>query len=133
MSLSPQKFREIVFQLIFSKQFESLSEDQINLLMQELKVSKKYVLMAVDRAQLILAKLDSIDADLKTLSESYEYSRIHQVEKAVLRLGAYEICFDENIPDKVAIAEAIRLCKKFSTKESISFINALLDKLAKQK
>jgi transcription antitermination protein NusB len=49
----------------------------------------------------------------------------------VLRLALYEMLHDDQIPPKVAIAEAIRLSRKFSTPESSSFINAILDAIYK--
>jgi N utilization substance protein B len=49
-----------------------------------------------------------------------------------LRLGIFEIFFDSEIPAKVAIAEAIRLCRKFGTPESSQFVNAILDGVYKK-
>ncbi len=77
--------------------------------------------------QNILLKLEEIDALITRFSLSYQFDRIARVEKNVLRLGVYELCFSESMPPKVAIAEAIRLTRKFSTAESSSFVNAVLD------
>ena len=63
----------------------------------------------------------------------YDIDRIHSVERNVLRLGIYELFFDPEIPPKVAIAEAIRMSKKFGTPESVSYVNAIMDNIYKRK
>ncbi len=63
----------------------------------------------------------------------YEFDRIPHVERAVLRLGIYELYFSNEVPPKVAISEAVRLAKKFATIESSRFINGILDALYKKK
>ena len=66
-------------------------------------------------------------------SLSYDLDRIHSVERNVLRLGIYELFYETEIPPKVAIAESIRLSKKFGTPESVSYVNAIIDNLYKRK
>ena len=65
-------------------------------------------------------------------SHAYEFERIQTVERNILRLAVFEIFFDNGtVPPKVALAEAMRLARKFSTYESTSFINAILDAIYK--
>jgi transcription antitermination protein NusB len=99
--------------------------------MKELKVSKKSVGLAIEKIAEVEPHLEKIDALIKETSLSYDFDRIQEVEKNVLRLAVFEMLYDASIPEKVAISEAIRLCKKFSTKESSKFVNALLDKILK--
>lgn len=130
MALSQQKFREIVFQLLYSQDLGHPDETVMtDLMMSELAVSKKNVRLAQERVQSILARLPEIDPMIVSVSTSYDFDRIQTVTKNILRLGIFELFFDENIPPKVAIAEAIRLSRKFNTPESASFVNALLDHL----
>ena len=49
-----------------------------------------------------------------------------KVELAVLRLGAYELRYDDDIPDGVAINEAVEIAKKYETPETVKFINGIL-------
>ncbi len=133
MALPKQKFREVVFQLLYSFDIgDSSEENMIPLLMKELSVSKKSVLQALDKAKQIKEHLFKIDELIIKVCKSYRFERIQTVEKNVLRLAIYEMFYDKDIPQKVAIAEAIRLTKKFSTPESISFVNAILDNIFKQ-
>lgn len=133
MALPQQKYREIVFLLLYSYDTGNGSEeDLLKLLMKELEVTKKSVSQAQERVHLLLSKKNEIDQRIASASTSYEFDRIQSVERNVLRLGVFELFFDEEIPPKVAISEAMRLARKFSTPESSTFVNAILDALYKK-
>lgn len=128
MAIAPQKLREIIFLLIYSSDFsESDEADITGMLMQELAVSKTVMRLAHEKKKLIQEKLSEIDLIITEYSESYDFERIPRVERNILRLGLYELLFSSNIPSKVAIAEAIRLTRKFATSQAASFVNAILD------
>lgn len=130
MALAQQKFREMVFQILYSYDIGKPDEKAMtDMMMAELAVSKRNVLMAQERVNLILEHLSEIDSKIAAISTSYEFDRIQTVTKNILRLGVFELNFDESIPPKVAIAEAIRLARKFGTPESATFVNAILDHL----
>ncbi|MGA8164816.1 MAG: transcription antitermination factor NusB [Waddliaceae bacterium] len=133
MALPQKKFREMVFQMLYSYDFSQVSEEEIvPFLMQKLAVTKKAARDAWSRRQKIVDQLPKIDALIAERSESYRFERIKTVELTILRLAIYEILVDPAIPPKVAIAEAIRLARKFSSPESASFVNALLDAIYKK-
>lgn len=128
MALPPQKFREIVFQILFSRDFVvAESQEMIALLMKELKVTKKTMIEADARADLVEKHRTELDEMISRFSTEYSFERISRTEKSILRLGAFELLHDPSIPPKVAIAEAIRICRKFGSPESAKFINGLLD------
>jgi len=128
MPLPQSKFREVIFVLLYSQDTgNSRSDEIVSLVMKELSVTKKNVYLAMDKVELIRAKQDEIDALITKTSRDYQFERIQTVERNVLRLGIYEMLYDDEIPPKVAIAEALRLSRKFSTPESTSFVNAILD------
>lgn len=132
MSLPQQKFREIVFQMLYSHDMgRATDEDMLPLLMAELSVTKKAVVQAQERVQEILKKQTEIDGLISKTSLSYAFDRIQSVERNILRLGGFELLFDDQIPPKVAIAEALRLARKFGSPESASFVNAILDNIYK--
>lgn len=133
MAVPQQKFRELVFQLLYSYDMGRANEsDMIELMMAELAVTKKTVRTAQENVLAILSKQPEIDALIAKTSTSYAFERIQSVERNILRLGVYEVLFDDSIPPKVAIAEAIRLSRKFGTIESASFVNAILDHIYKE-
>lgn len=132
MPMPLQKFREIVFQTLYSIDMGHASEaDMIPFLMNELETTKKVIKTAQDRVRQILEKKSEIDALITKTSQSYEFERIQNVERNILRLGVFELLFDNEIPEKVAISEAVRLSRKFGTPESASFVNAILDSIYK--
>ena len=53
------------------------------------------------------------------------------IDRNILRIAAYELCFSDNVPASVAINEAIEIAKRYSTEESGAFINGILDALRK--
>jgi len=133
MALSPQKVREIVFQLLYSRDFEKSDEEgAIALLMRQHKQTKKVIREAKDKADSVWAKRHELDEKIGSLSHAYDFERIGVVERAILRLGVFEL-FHSDLPPKVAISEALRLTRKYVTKEAVSFVNALLDALQKER
>ena len=133
MPLPPQKFREAVFQILYSYDFGAGSEEMIPFMMQELQATRRAMSDAHARVGQVLAKLGEIDPEIAAASTEYSFERISRVEKTILRLGLFELFFDSSIPPKVAIAEAIRLCRKFGTPESSQFVNAILDGVYKKR
>lgn len=80
----------------------------------------------------VLAAKAEIDTKLSELVENYTPSRIDPVDRAILRLGTYEL-LKTDTPAKVIINEAIELAKRFGTTDSGRFVNGLLDSVAKSK
>ncbi len=132
MALPQQKFREAVLQILYSSDFGLDSEEMVPFMMHELKTTRRAMLEAQGRVDLILSKLLEIDPMISSASTEYTFERISRVEKTILRLGLFELLFDPSIPPKVVIAEAIRLCRKFGTPESAQFVNAILDGVYKK-
>lgn len=78
----------------------------------------------------ILAAKGEIDAKLATIVENFSPARIDPVDRAILRLGTYELIRTDT-PPKAVINEAIELAKRFGTTDSGRFVNGILDKVAK--
>ena len=127
MALSQQKRRELIFQLLFSHDFSHFDEEMVDFMMKEFFITKKEAREVLSCTQQISENLSGIDEYIRQHSHSYEFDRIAKIELNILRLSAYEILFVPSLPPKVSISEAIRLAKKYSTSESTSFVNAVLD------
>jgi N utilization substance protein B len=81
----------------------------------------------------VLDHLEEIDEIIKAhLSKEWDFSRLDQVDKAILRLGVYEILFTD-LAYQVVINEAVEIAKLLSSENSTKFINGMLDKIAKEK
>ena len=129
MAQNLKKFREIVFQLLYSRDFEKSDEDVIaSLMMRQHVVPQKLIREAKEKAGSIWEKRLELDEKINSSSTAFDFEKISRVELAILRLGYFELLHTD-LPGKVAIAEAVRLTRKFGTKESANFINALLDKV----
>jgi len=70
---------------------------------------------------------------LTTYSQGWSLERMPAVDRAILRLGAYEVLYAADVPEPVAIAEAVALATELSTDESPRFVNGLLARLAEVK
>ncbi|ADB33382.1 NusB antitermination factor [Kribbella flavida DSM 17836] len=75
----------------------------------------------------------AIDDLLSTHSVGWTLDRMPAVDRNVLRIGVYELLFDEQVPDVVAVSEAVALARDLSTDESPAFVNGLLARLLQLK
>jgi len=73
---------------------------------------------------------DEIDELIETYAQGWTISRMPAVDRAIVRIGMWEILFNEEIPDGVAISEAVESATVLSTEDSASFVNGLLARVA---
>ena len=74
-----------------------------------------------------------INEMLATYSQGWSVERMPAVDRAALRLATWEIVYSDEVPDAVAIDEAVELVKSLSTDESPAFVNGLLARIAEVK
>ena len=74
---------------------------------------------------------EELDAQIQKLSIGWDISRISKLTRAVLQLALYEIQYVDDVPTGVAIAEAVRIAKKYDTDETGSFVNGILGAFAR--
>ena len=77
------------------------------------------------------ANCDDLDRLLSEYSEHWAVERMPAVDRAVLRLGVYELLWAADVDDAVAINEAVELAKQLSTDDSPRFVNGVLDSIAR--
>ena len=90
----------------------------------ELKETDSEYLQA--RTVNIIDKIPEIDAKLNEVAAGWKTKRMGKVELTILRLALFEMLYDENIPEKVSINEAVELAKKFGGNDSPAFVNGIL-------
>ena len=88
---------------------------------------------SVDLVEGVLAELDRIDELLETYSHEWSLDRMPAVDRALLRIGTWEILFNDDVPDAVAIDEAVELSRSLSTDDSPVFVNGLLGRILELK
>jgi len=76
---------------------------------------------------------EDIDEFLQTYSQGWELSRMPAVDRNALRVGAWELLYNDDVPDGVAVAEAVAVARELSTDDSPRFVNGLLGRLQKVK
>jgi len=86
-----------------------------------------------DLVEGVQAHREYIDELLGSYSMGWTIDRMPTVDLAILRLGAYELLWRDEVPDAVAISEAVHLAQELSTDESASFVNGLLGRLLELK
>jgi N utilization substance protein B len=83
-----------------------------------------------DLVEGVVAHWTDINELLSTYSQGWSLERMPSVDRAILRLGAYEVLYAEGVPEGVAISEAVELATTLSTDDSPKFVNGLLGRLA---
>ncbi|MFM1950931.1 MAG: transcription antitermination factor NusB [Actinomycetota bacterium] len=112
-------------------------DDPIELLRAtELEVADRQNQQAIfDYAETLIggyqANATQIDSELQLLADNWSIERMPAIDRAILRLGSWEILFNNEVPNEVAIAEAVALASEYSTDDSPKFINGVLARLAK--
>ena len=82
------------------------------------------------RVSAIMDRIPEIDSQIDRVAAGWKTRRMGKVELTILRLALYEMNWDDSIPDKVAINEAVELAKKFGGKDSPAFVNGILARFA---
>lgn len=131
------ELREHIFRMIFGYEFNSDAEmpEQMQLYFEQLDEedgvpTEAEVTYIRDKALNVILKTEEIDEMLNKNTKGWKTSRMNKVDLSILRLAVYEMKWDEDIPEGVAIDQAVELAKKYSGDDGPSFINGVLAKLA---
>jgi N utilization substance protein B len=73
---------------------------------------------------------DEIDELIETYSQGWTIARMPAIDRALLRIGLWEILYNDEVPDSVAISEAVESARIHSTEDSAGFVNGLLGRIA---
>ncbi len=131
--MTRREIRENVFMMLFRVEFHDQDEmdEQISLFEDELaSLREKDMTYIKDKCNSIFEKIDEIDSAVNEVSSGWKTSRMSKVDLSIIRLAVYEIKYEEEIPFKVSINEAVELAKKYGTDDSPSFVNGILAKFA---
>lgn len=128
--------REQVFRLLFRESFHSTEdmEQQVKLFFEDEEmtgISEKDMEYITQKHGKIRQRLEELDKLLDEKVEGWNVARMGKVELTVLRLALYEMLYDEEVPEGVAINEAVELAKTYGQASAGSFVNAVLAKFVK--
>ena len=131
------KARKRAIDAIYAADLRKVSPDQLLTEVAELVSDRQnqdeifgYARQIVDG---VIAHHEEIDELLETYSQGWSLERMPNVDRAILRVGAWEILFNDDVPDAVAISESVAAAKELSTDDSGAFINGLLGRISATK
>ena len=124
--------REAVIQTLYAlEQGNEKAIEQFDELLKERKIKNKKAEFAKNLLNGVLNHLDEIDKIIKDHLIDWDFERLDKIDKQILRLGVYEINYTDT-PFQIAIDEAVKIAKNFSEDKAKSFINGILDRVAKE-
>lgn len=136
-----RKHRKFVFELLFMCEFYNTEEAEAQLdnlagdedLLREMETEpfdEETKQALVQRAADIFSHRQELDDQINQVVTGWKTHRMGRAELAIIRLALYEMRFDDEIPYRVAINEAVELAKTFGGEDSSGFVNAVLGRLA---
>jgi transcription antitermination protein NusB len=124
--MSRTEQREQAFCLVFQNLFNN--EETVSIYEENVAKVGKYAKALFEG---VISKTDELDEVINTYSKGWKTNRLPKVNLAILRLAVYEIKYVEDVPQSVAINEAVELAKKYSGEGDYSFINGILGSVAR--
>ncbi|MCD8224896.1 MAG: transcription antitermination factor NusB [Clostridiales bacterium] len=113
----------------YSPDEDDVTEDGRVEIIHRVEVNDADKAFLIARVGSMAARIPEIDDKINGVAEGWKTRRMGRVELAILRQALYEMHYDSEIPEKVAINEAVDLAKKYGGKDSAAFINGVLARL----
>lgn len=128
-----RELREHIFRILFQLNYYSADAlpEQADMYIDGIEdISAEDAAYIRDKAMRIVQMSDQLDAMISEKVTGWSLKRMGRVDLTLLRLALYEMKFDDDIPEHVAINEAVELAKKYGEEDSRSFVNGVLARLA---
>lgn len=129
--MTRRELRENVFKMLFRVEFYEGDEmsTQLGMIDEEFENIKESDATYINnKCNDIIEKIPEIDELINSSTTGWKTSRMGKVDLTIIRLAVYEMKFEEDVPEKVAINEAVELAKMYGTDNSASFVNGVLAK-----
>lgn len=146
--MTRSKLREHCFKMLFCADFypsgekeeqigryfdepmeDELTPDGVEEILHDVKMSQEDEAYLKEKTEAVMERITRLDEKVNAVAEGWKTKRMGKADLTILRLALYEILYDEDVPEKVAINEAVELAKKFGGKESPAFVNGVLARL----
>jgi len=129
-----RRARELALQMLYRHELASASVESMLEDFEELRRAPEQVReFALRLVRGTLERLPEIDAELAAQTANWRLERLAAVDRNILRLAAYELLYEPEIPPAVVLDEAIEIAKKFGADESARFVNGVLDGLRRRR
>ncbi|MBF0516623.1 MAG: transcription antitermination factor NusB [Nitrospirae bacterium] len=129
--MTRRQAREYVLKALFQYEFTKSVADRKEIQEGLNSPSEDIVEFIDDLIGGVIKHLKEIDQRIQSVSKHWELQRIASVDRNIIRFAVYELLYRADIPAAVTINEAVDIAKKYSTLESFSFINGILDTIAR--
>lgn len=132
--MSRKRSREVAMELLFQI---SINKDNVAELLENFQENTDYDMKEIDMEYIqrilngVVNNVENIDNTIEKFLINWKLNRVSKINLAILRLCIYEMLYENDIPDKVSINEALELAKKYSEDKSVPFLNGVLDKIIK--
>ncbi|MEG0295377.1 MAG: transcription antitermination factor NusB [Clostridium sp.] len=132
--MNRKRSREVAMELLFAKTLskntmgeviEALNEEYV---LNEKGIDSEYI---INLLKTVEDNISEIDSRVQESLVGWTIDRVSKINLTILRVSVCEILYMEDVPNKVAINEAIELTRTYSDEKSISFVNGVLDKIFK--
>lgn len=136
--MTRRESREHIFKMLFRRDFYGAEEwrEQAECYLASLEPAEGQNALTEEEKQTLFTKAMAIceksaelDDTIDNAAEGWKTQRMGKVDLTVIRLALYEMKYDDEVPTKVAINEAVEIAKKFGGDESPSFVNGVLARL----
>lgn len=108
---------------------EEWDENKMTEILHQINLKEKDCDYLRQKVCAVLGAMKDLDAKINSVALGWKTGRMGKVELTILRLALYEMLYEEDVPEKVAVNEAVELSKKFGGKDSPAFVNGILAKL----
>lgn len=135
-TMTRKKTRENLYIMLFQTDFHEKDDrmEQADIYLEGLKdadATKKAKAELRERFQAVLDNMSEIDKKIEQKAKGWEVSRLAKADLTVLRLAIFEILYDVEVPNSVAINEAVELAKRYGGDKSYGFVNGVLASVVK--
>jgi N utilization substance protein B len=137
---SRRKGREIALQILYQCDWntiedidKAITEYASGLTSEAIPENNPALEFGRTRVEGVLTHKAEIDSILKSNAKRWRLERMASVDRNILRMGTFELCYCPDIPPRVAINEALELAKKFCSGESSAFVNGILDAVLRER
>lgn len=133
--MTRRQIRENLYKMLFQVEFHDKDslKNQMNIYLEDLEgANEKDRKELTDKFNELVENLKKIDAKIEEKADGWTVNRIAKSELTILRLGIYELLYVEDVPNKVAINEAVELAKSYGADKASGFINGILASVVKE-
>ena len=127
-----RKARELVLQSLYQSELNGKPVSETFVLLREhFEINKKALPYAAELVEGLVEHHNDLDQRISQQAKNWRMERMSLIDRNIIRIGVYELCFRPDIPAQVVINEAVEVAKRFSTDGAVPFINGILDGIAK--